>query len=473
MSKRREIALCIGAGLAADELVSRWGEEGRQIASRVHVMPSDERARSALAALDDVREVWVAGGEGLGAINLAAAVKADRPGRKVYLVDCEETGSVRSRMHAAALDGTRSLSELMAVVRAQAQVQAACGDVSASHPDPVDALRAGQEVSQSASARAVAQETATEGVPQETVTETLLLGAASMASTALARAGFLFTVVSGSGGAGKSTVSTLAAHLAARRGLRTALLDADLQFGDLRDLAGSCSRVPFEEVAADGAALTAADDAPLVLIEAPRRLEVAEVLGAALPAVVDELLARFDFVAVNTGSGWDEQRLALLERSVSTLFLVDQRASSVRACRHALDLCLRCGVATSSFLLAVNRCTRHAPFTSIDVSSALHGAHVVELADGGREVEELLGAGMAEALAESRNPLCVSINRLLDEIMPGTSDATPCCEDPLSSGRRGLRGAPRRESSRRRGRREDKTRRKPRKEARAVGGVLS
>lgn len=471
MSKRREIALCIGAGPAADELVSRWGEEGRQIASRVHVMPSDERARSALAALDDVREVWVAAGEGLGAINLAAAVKADRPGRKVYLVDCEETGSVRSRMHAAALDGTRSLGELTAVVRAQAQ--AACGDVLASHADPVDALRAGQEVSQSAPTRAVVQETATEGVPQETATETLLSGVASTASTALARAGFLFTVVSGSGGAGKSTVSTLAAHLAARRGLRTALLDADLQFGDLRDLAGSCSRVPFEEVAADGGALTAVDDAPLVLIEAPRRLEAAEVLGAALPAVVDELLARFDFVAVNTGAGWDEQRLALLERSVSTLFLVDQRASSVRACRHALDLCLRCGVATSSFLLAVNRCTRHAPFTSIDVSSALHGAHVVELADGGREVEELLGAGMAEALAESRNPLCVSINRLLDEIMPGTSDATPCREDPLSSGRRGLRGTPRRESSRRRGRREDKTRRKPRKEARAVGGVLS
>ena len=48
------------------------------------------------------------------------------------------------------------------------------------------------------------------------------------------RAGFLLTVVSGSGGAGKSTVATLAALLGARRGLRTALLDADLQFGGSR-----------------------------------------------------------------------------------------------------------------------------------------------------------------------------------------------------------------------------------------------
>ncbi|MEC4176749.1 P-loop NTPase [Adlercreutzia sp. R7] len=464
MSKRREIALCIGAGPAADELVSRWGEEGRQIASRVHVMPSDERARAALAALDEVREVWVAAGEGLGAINLAAAVKADHPGRKVYLVDCEETGSVRSRMHAAALDGTRSLSELTAVVRAQM----ARGDAAAPGADSADGLPSGAEEPPSVPPLSATQETVPEAAAQA-----LLAERSTEASTGLARAGFLLTVVSGSGGAGKSTVSTLAAHLAARRGLRTALLDADLQFGDLRDLAGSCLRVPLEEVAADGSALAAADDAPLTLIEAPRRLETAEVLGAALPAVVDELLARFDFVAVNTGAGWDEQRLALLERSVSTLFLVDQRTSSVRACRHALDLCLRCGVATSSFLLAVNRCTRHAPFTSIDVSSALHGAHVVELADGGREVEELLGAGMVEALVESRNPLCTSIDRLLDEILPGAGGMASCGGEPLSPGRRGLRGTPRRESGRRRGRREEKERRRSRKEARAASGVLS
>ena len=137
--------------------------------------------------------------------------------------------------------------------------------------------------------------------------------------------------------------------------------------------------------------------APLVLVSAPRALERSEVVAASMGSVVDVLVASFDFVIANTEAA-GRTCISFCWNGLPPPVRVDQRASSVRACRHALDLCLRCGIATGSFLLAVNRCTRHAPFTSIDVSSALDGAHVAELADGGREVEELLGAGMAQSL---------------------------------------------------------------------------
>lgn len=444
-----EIALLAGDANVAEALAGLSGQTADEL--RLHVMPSDPAARETLQTLDAVEEVWVAAADGLGAINLAAALKADRPARRVYLVDCEETGSVRSRMHAAALDGVRSMDDLADAL----QRRVADGNVE---------MPAGRRAAVSPSGAPVASAV---GVAAET---SAAVGVASSrtpeARIGRAGAGFLMTVVSGSGGAGKSTVSTLAAHLACRRGLRTALLDADLQFGDLRDLAGPCSRVPLEALAADAAALEAVVEAPLVLVEAPRRLEVAEAVGAGLASVVDVLASQFDFVVANTGAAWDEQRLMLLERSLSTVFLVDQRASSVRACRHALDVCLRCGVATGSFLLAVNRCSRHAPLTSIDVSSALHGAHVVELAEGGREVEELLGAGMADALAASRNPLCASIDRLLDEVLPAAGRGERGADAPARSETRfALGSGRRRESGRRRGRREARARRGSRKEA--------
>ena len=47
-----------------------------------------------------------------------------------------------------------------------------------------------------------------------------------------------FPVVSGSGGAGKSTVSVLSALIAQRMGYNTLLLDFDLQFGDAPALMG-------------------------------------------------------------------------------------------------------------------------------------------------------------------------------------------------------------------------------------------
>ncbi|MEC4295382.1 AAA family ATPase [Adlercreutzia shanghongiae] len=333
------------------------------------------------AADDDLKALWVESCEGIEPINLAAACKSDHPATEVFLVAADRTGSVVSRANAAHLDGIVHPSDLGDRLR-EAALRLA-GDEKCGHRE--------------------------ERAPALTETPS--------ERGDKARSGFLLTVVSGSGGAGKSTVAVLAALAGARRGLRTALLDADLQFGDLGDLAGFCPAVSIEEVVAKQAVPEEVGEAPLALLRAPRALERSEAISESLGALVELVCQAFDFVVVNTGGSWGEQHLQLLERSAATLFLVDQRASSVRACRHALDLCLRCGIATSSFLLAVNRCTRHAPFTSIDVSSALDGAHVVELADGGREVEELLGSGLAHDLADEANPLYASIERMLDELL--------------------------------------------------------
>ena len=159
------------------------------------------------------------------------------------------------------------------------------------------------------------------------------------------------------------------------------------------------------------------------LLAAPERLEDAEAVVQAAPQLLDELVKRFDVIVCNTGAAWAEQHAVLLERSSKALFLVDQRPSSLRACQHALDLCVRCGIATSPFLFALNRCAKNAPLTSIDVSCALQGAHVAEVKNGGRDVEELLGAGMPLDLLESKNDLCTSLERLLLEVLPNASAA--------------------------------------------------
>lgn len=342
---------------------------------------SDAASVREKAAGGALEALWVESCEDIEPINLAAACKSDSPATEVFLVAADRTGSVVSRANAAHLDGIVRPSDLSDSLREAALRLAGNGEC---------------------------------GHREE---EAPALTEAPSDRGDKARSGFLLTVVSGSGGAGKSTVAVLAALASARRGLKTALLDADLQFGDLGELAGFCPAVSIEEVIAKPAALEEVGEAPLTLFKAPRALERSEAISESLGTVVELVCQAFDVVVVNTGGSWGEQHLQLLERSAATLFLVDQRASSVRACRHALDLCLRCGIATSSFLLAVNRCTRHAPFTSIDVSSALDGAHVVELADGGREVEELLGSGLAQDLADEANPLYASIERMLGELL--------------------------------------------------------
>ncbi|MCL1797831.1 MAG: chromosome partitioning protein ParA [Eggerthellaceae bacterium] len=240
------------------------------------------------------------------------------------------------------------------------------------------------------------------------------------AQSASGKTAHILSVVSASGGAGKSTIASLAALFAQGAGHRTLLLDADFQFGDMRYFLGEENPLTIDQVLSEPNRLAKLNPDGLkpALLAAPSHLEQSEIALEQLPNLLESLKASFDVIVVNTGAFWAEQHAALLERSSTALFLVDQRSSSLRACKHALDLCTRCGIATHPFLFAINRCSRNAPLTSIDVSCALQGAHVVELPDGGRDVSELLAAGLPFELIDSRNDLCMGIEKMLLEVLP-------------------------------------------------------
>lgn len=437
MSARGLWALCARAADLAD--AARWGLPAAAFedAPWLERYSSAVEARSALAGRADVAGVWVASSDEVQPINLAAALKRDNPALQVFLVGNEDAPDP-SRASAAGLDGVLGPEEFAARFAASSLGEPLPSPVAGDGPAPA-AARPSAPDAWFASEEAVAASPAGER-------------AATLDAKARGRAGFLLTVASGSGGTGKSTVSALLARLAERRGLRTALLDGDLQFGDLGELAGSCERISVEQVVSSDVALDEVDGRPFVLIAAPRDLERAETVVGFFDGVVSALTARFDLVVVNTGGSWGELHARLLEQGAASVLLMDQRASSVRACRHALDLCLRCGIATGSFLLALNRCGRHAPFGSADVSAALDGARVVELADGGREVEELLGAGCADLLIESGNGLCGSLDRVLDELLPENAAAQPVGREDVIA-RLDVAGAREREGRRSRKRR--------------------
>lgn len=408
------------------------------------------------------QEAWIASSDEVAGINLAAAIKRDTPRLAVYLVQDERPAGLFERVRLAGIDGVLSSQEL--VWRCETH-DAACAppDESAVEP-PSSAV----EPSPSPS---VPKKSDGEAVSATACSEALLSDTASavgggpvaqdypaLSLSGEARRGYLLSVFSGSGGVGKSTVAALIGHLAQRRGLRTVLVDGDLQFGDLAELCGTAVRLPIDELPDPLELPGPLPEADPVLVAAPRHLEAAEAVAPRFASLVQQLLGQFDLVVVNTGGAWGDHHAFLLETSATALFLIDQRASSVRACRHGLDLCLRCGIATGSFLLALNRCGKQAPFTAADVSAALQGARVIELREGGREVEELMGAGLADALVCAGNPLCQSIERLLDELVPGCRRPAACQRSmaleqrprQASPGQRGGRRRERASRSRRR-----------------------
>ena len=443
-------ALCIDDASRIDPSYIGLSGENLESQSWLEVFPDGEEARKSIAQDENIERVWVVSCDDVEPINLAATLKEDRPDLFVSLVHREACGSVLSRAHNANIDevldmGTfvRSYSEMKgrnAVIKpalVEAQVVETARPKLAAHASPVQR----EEIAQTL---------------EEQKSEPVRVLARSVLQTST----FVMPIVSGSGGAGKSVVSVIGAYVAHEMGYRTLLLDYDLQFGDAALLSGVKDPVFIDEAFAHPdlvdreiercSGLGAGSSAGPVVLAAPERLETAELVVRALPEHFDLIAAKFDVVIANTGAAWAEQHAALLERSNAALFLVDQRASSIRACKHALELCARCGIATGPFKFAVNRCAKGAPLTSIDVSCALRGVPVFELKDGGADVEELLGAGSPAELLKMRNEFCVSLEQLLAKVLPDGERRKDSLELPVADREEKRRG---RHAGRRWGRR--------------------
>lgn len=371
--------------LCMDEETERYPEgvglAGENFAAQpwLKVVPCGEQARSYVAEAEGVDEVWVVSCDDVAPINLAASLKRDRPSCFVGLLTAQGSGSLMSRTSATGIDATLS---------PQAFVQrylARKGDERAR----VEA--AGQTIPVPEAAPAVP-------TPQA----------------------FVLTFAGGGGGTGRSALSVLMAFLSQKMGHRTLLLDCDLQFGDVAELAGVVDPLRMPDALANPALLSAlrCEGARPAVLAAPLHIDEAEAVAEHIPSLVERLSGCFDVIIVNTGSAWAECNAWLAERSAKTVFVVAQRPSSLRACQRALDLCARCGIAASPFTFVLNRCTKGAPLTTLDVSCALGGAAVAEVADGGSDVEELLAAGLPLELLSADNPAAESLVRLGRELLP-------------------------------------------------------
>lgn len=428
----------------------------------------------AFSDADDVREfvrsrterqeIWVAGSDQMDAINLAAALKRDAGDCPVCLLAFEGTGSLYSRACSAGIDEVLDRSAFVGrynerkrlAASARPAGQGVAGDARREN-GPADAFRRrkGEPAACCATPDGVSdpfrqkdQRTAVFPPAAAVATKVVHAPATEHAiPTAHGAKGYMLTVVGAGGGVGKSTVAVLCACCAQQMGLRTVLVDADLQFGDIHYLTGCDDAMRFDEALAAPARLAslAPEGRMPALLAAPRRLEQYEAVEGELTRMLDKLRELFDVVVVNTGTSWGDLHIHLLESSSNTLFVLDQRPSSIRSCQHALELCARCGVASQPFLFALNHCARNALFSSIDVSCALQGAHVDELQEGGRDVEELLGSGQPFDLIDSRNALYVSVERFLGRVLPQGSGAQ--MPQPSERGRRRLHLVPRRKKA--------------------------
>jgi len=230
------------------------------------------------------------------------------------------------------------------------------------------------------------------------------------------KGGIVAAFISGRGGVGKSSLSVLSALDLWKSGSKVALIDMDLQFGDISVLAGNepeskIQRLGIEQLCENRMRIPALEDS-LLLLEAPRHPEAAEELIHQIPQLLSALRAVADIVLINTACLWNEAAAVLASSVDKLLVCMDQRATSISAARQVVDLCIRLQIPSTHLYYLLNRSARNAPITDIDASLAMGGVDIICIAEGGADVDELLSLGCPQELLRAQSGLRQSIHEL-------------------------------------------------------------
>jgi pilus assembly protein CpaE len=153
------------------------------------------------------------------------------------------------------------------------------------------------------------------------------------------RTGKVITVSSPKGGAGKTVLaSNLAARLAQQHPRRVAVVDLDLQFGDI---AFALSLSPRHSIK-DAAASTGVNTTALKVFLTPHPAGLYALCAPSDPAdgddvdpvatgeVLTRLAEEFDYVVIDTGAGLTEHTLAALDVSTDVVLVADADVPSIR-----------------------------------------------------------------------------------------------------------------------------------------------
>ena len=183
---------------------------------------------------------------------------------------------------------------------------------------------------------------------------------------AAAPLGEVFTVCSATGGCGKTFYATnLAFTLARMTGRRVALIDLDLQFGEVL----TALRVRAQHTMTDAIAITDDDELRRYLPEMmtahesgvwvlPAPLDPAEADTIEPPdilRIIDVLRDDYDYVVVDNPTGLGEGTLAALDRSTHMFVLAALDLSSVRNLRMFLQTCERLHIPQDDVSLILNK----------------------------------------------------------------------------------------------------------------------
>ena len=232
----------------------------------------------------------------------------------------------------------------------------------------------------------------------------------------------LVCVLGPKGGTGKTLTSTNLSVCLAQRGERVALIDLDLQFGDVAlclglppektvyDLAQSPGALDFDKLDA----FLATHSSGVRTLIAPRRPDQASAVGAELLREVYGILrASFDWVIVDTPPGFTAEVITSIDSSTEVVMVWMLDSLSLKNTKLGLETLELMKYDPDRIFLLLNRAHSRVGISQSDVEAVLGRTPDVFIPSD-REIPRTVNEGIPIVVARPQSEPAVAFGRLTD-----------------------------------------------------------
>lgn len=242
----------------------------------------------------------------------------------------------------------------------------------------------------------------------------------------------LFVVFAGKGGVGKSVVSTNLSSALAKDGARVAIIDLDLQFGDVGVMLGVEHPHTIEELVPLGDQMetefleeimgTGPEGVRVLL--APTSPELADLVTAGtLRAIIRELGKSYDYIVVDAPAHLEERTLEMIELADHIVVVTAFNVTAVKDTKITLKLLQSLGIDREKIAVVLNQTRARANFTREEVEDSLRFRIVTQLSFEPRIVDDSVDQGKPFVLSEPRSEISRQFRTLVDYLVPAEDEA--------------------------------------------------
>lgn len=234
----------------------------------------------------------------------------------------------------------------------------------------------------------------------------------------------LIVFASARGGVGKSTVASLVALATARLEKRVALLDLDLNFGNIFGFFGrgrAADLTPLSEGVNVPALQKCGDriNDYLDVYGSCEKPEYAELIVPKIPEICATLSQMYEIVLIDTSSSWGDATASAAQMAHKICLMSDERTGAISSLARGAALLVRLGIPRTKVLRLINRADpkkRDQDFFARK-NPGLEQATTLSTFDGGVDVGEFLSAGDAPSLLDLDNVFASSCKSLCAHLL--------------------------------------------------------